>query len=115
MFPLKTLFASIPSKVRLALTIEKSVIPDNASNTNMDTKRNIFNIKLFSKRKFHLLSQFRALGEEEEEQNGENDIQSFIDSEMNECERYKKELKEKNIKKKYIGNKRKKSNPRREK
>ena len=75
----------------------------------MDIKRNIFNIKLFSKKKFSLLRQFRALEEEEEEQNGENDIPSFINSEINECEKFQNELKEKNIKKKYIGNKRKKS------
>ena len=49
------------------------------------------------------------MGDEEEEQNGEIDIQSFIESEMEECENYKNQLKEKNKRIKYIGNKRKKS------
>ena len=97
-------------KLAKAINIATKTFLEENPDLNMDIKRNIFNIKLFSKRKFHLLKQFRALGEEEEEQNGENDIQSFIDSEMNECEKYKNELKEKNNKKKYIGNKRKKSN-----
>jgi hypothetical protein len=59
-----------------------------------------------------LLRKFRALSEEEEEQNGENDIQSFIESEMNECENYKNELKKNNNKKniiKFTGKKRNKS------
>lgn len=87
----------------------KTYLEENPA-LNMDIKRNIFNIKLFSKKKFHLLRQFRAMEEEEEEQNDENDIQSFIDSEMNECEKYKNELKDNNNIIKFIGNKRKKSN-----
>ena len=96
-------------KLNKAIDIATKAFLEENPNLNMDIKRNIFNIKLFSKKKFPLLRQFRALEEEEEEQNGENDIQSFIDSEMNECENYKNELKEKNNNKKYIGNKRKKS------
>ena len=87
----------------------KTYLEENPA-LNMDIKRNILNIKLFSKKKFHLLRQFRAMEEEEEEQNDENDIQSFIDSEMNECEKYKNELKDNNNIIKFIGNKRKKSN-----
>ena len=96
-------------KLNKAIDIATKTFLDENPNLNMEIKRNIFNIKLFSKKKFPLLRQFRALEEEEEEQNGENDIQSFIDSEINECENYKNELKEKNNNKKYIGNKRKKS------
>ena len=50
----------------------KTYLEENPA-LNMDIKRNIFNIKLFSKKKFHLLRQFRAMEEEEEEQNDEND------------------------------------------
>ena len=97
-------------KLTKAIDIATRTFLEENPDLDMETKRNIFNIKLFSKKKFPLLRQFRAMVEEEEEQNGENDIQSFIDSEMNECEKYKNELKEKNNKRKYIGNKRKKSN-----
>ena len=97
-------------KLTKAIDIATRTFLEENQDLDMETKKNIFNIKLFSKKKFPLLRQFRAIEEEEEEQNGENDIQSFIDSEMNECEKYKNELKEKNSKRKYIGNKRKKSN-----
>jgi hypothetical protein len=97
-------------KLTKAIDIATRTFLEENPDLDMETKKNIFNIKLFSKKKFPLLRQFRAIAEEEEEQNGENDIQSFIESEMNECEKYKNELKEKNSKRKYIGNKRKKSN-----
>jgi len=96
-------------KLNKAIYIATKTFLKENPNLDIDIKRNIFNIKLFSRKKFTLLRRFRALGEEEEEMNGENDIQSFIDSEMNECENYKNELKENNSKKKYIGKKRKKS------
>jgi len=96
-------------KLNKAISIATKAFLKENPNLDIDIKRNIFNIKLFSRKKFPLLRRFRALGEEEEEMNGENDIQSFIDSEMNECENYKNELKENNSKKKYIGKKRKKS------
>ena len=86
-------------KLTKAIDIATRTFLEENPNLYMETKRNIFNIKLF-----------RAILEEEEEKNGENGMQSFIDSEMNECEKYKNELKEKNNKRKYIGNKRKKSN-----
>ena len=85
-------------KLERALDIATKTFLEENPNLNIDIKRNIFNLKLYSKKKFPLLRQFRALEEEEEEQNGENDIQSFIDSEINECEKYKNELKEKKIK-----------------
>ena len=97
-------------KLTKAIDIATRTFLEENPDLDMETKKNIFNIKLFSKKKFPLLRQFKAIEEEEEEQNGENDIQSFIESEMNECEKYKNELKEKNSKRKYIGNKRKKSN-----
>jgi hypothetical protein len=62
---------------------------------NLETKQKIFNIKLFAKNKFNKLKEYLSIVEDEEEQNGENDIQSFIDSEANEIENYKKELKNK--------------------
>ena len=93
-------------KLARAISIATKAFLDENPDISMDMKRNIFGIKLFSKKKFNLLRKFRYLEEEEEEQNGENDIQSFIDSEMSECENYKNKLKEKKI---YIGNKRKKS------
>ncbi len=95
-------------KLKKAVDIATKTFLEENPDLNIDIKKNIFNIKLISKKKFPLLRHFRALGEEEEEMNGENDIQSFIDSEMDECENYKNELKDKN-KTKYIGNKRKKS------
>lgn len=97
-------------KLERAIDIATKTFLEENPNLNIDIKRNIFNIKLYSKKKFPLLRQFRSLEEEEEEQNGENDIQSFIDSEINECEKYKNELKVKKNKNKYIGNKRKKPN-----
>ena len=102
-------------KLERAIDIATKTFLEENPNLNIDIKRNIFNLKLYSKKKFPLLRQFRALEEEEEEQNGENDIQSFIDSEINECEKYKNELKDKkNNKNKYIGNKRRKSNEEKE-
>ena len=73
-------------KLERAIDIATKTFLEENPNLNIDIKRNIFNLKLYSKKKFPLLRQFRALEEEEEEQNGENDIQSFIDSEINECE-----------------------------
>ena len=105
--------ASKRKKLKRAIEIAKRAFLNENPNLDMDIKKNVFHIKLFSKKKFSLLRKFREMGEEEEEQNGENDIQSFIDSEMNECEKYKNELKEKNKKKsiiKFTGKKRSKSN-----
>ncbi len=104
--------ASKRKKLKRAIYIAKKAFLNENPNLDMDIKRNVFGIKLFSKKKFSLLRKFREITEEEEEQNGENDIQSFIDSEMNECEKYKNELKEKNDKKniiKFTGKKRSKS------
>ena len=95
-------------KLSKAIEIAKKTYLRENPDLSMDIKKEVFGVKLFSKKKFNLLRKFYALGEEEEDQNGENDIQSFIDSEMNECENYKNELQEK-CKKKYIGKKRKKS------
>ena len=95
-------------KLNKAIEIAKKAYLRENPDLSMDIKKEVFGVKLFSKKKFNLFRKFFALGEEEEDQNGENDIQSFIDSEMNECENYKNELKEK-CKKKYIGKKRKKS------
>lgn len=95
-------------KLNKAIEIATSSFLKENPDLNMDIKKNIFNIQLFSKKKFHLLREYKALEMEEEEQNGENDIQSFIDSEINECEKYKNELKEKSNKNKYLGKKRKK-------
>ena len=61
-------------------------------------------MKLFSKKKFNLLKKFYALEEEEEDLNGENKKQSFINSEMNECGIWKNVLQEK-CKKKFLGKK----------
>lgn len=96
-------------KLNKAIEIAKKTYLRENPDLSMDIKKKIFGVKLFSKKKFNLLRKFYTLGEEEEDQNGENDIQSFIDSEMNECENYKNELQEKSNKK-YIGKKRKKSN-----
>ena len=75
---------------------------------SFETKQKIFNMKLFAKKKFNKFKKYLSLLEEDEEQNGENDIQSFIDSEANEIEIYKKELKDKkNSNKLFLGNKRK--------
>ena len=75
---------------------------------SFETKQKIFNMKLFAKKKFNKFKKYLSLLEEDEEQNGENDIQSFIDSEANEIEIYKKELKDKkNNNKLLLGNKRK--------
>ena len=104
--------ASKRKKLKRAIDVATKAFLDENPNLDMDIKRNVFNIKLFSKKKFSLLRKFRALSEEEEEQNGENDIQSFIESEMNECENYKNELKKNNNKKniiKFTGKKRNKS------
>ena len=80
--------------INSAVDLIKKFLRENPD-LSMDIKREVFGVKLFSKKKFNLLKKFYALGEEEEDQNGENDIQSFIDSEMNECEKYKNELQEK--------------------
>ena len=75
---------------------------------SFETKQKIFNMKLFAKKKFNKFKKYLSLLEEDEEQNGENDIQSFIDSEANEIEIYKNELKDKkNNSKLLLGNKRK--------
>ena len=75
---------------------------------NFETKQNIFGVKLFSKKKFNKFKKYLSLVEEDEEQNGENDIQSFIDSEANEIEIYQNELTDKKNKNKTsLGNKRK--------
>ena len=93
-------------------TATKAYLKENP-NISLETKQKIFNIKLFSKNKFNKLKEYLSLVEDEEEQNGENDIQSFIDSEANEIENYKKELKAKKNQKRqkpiFIGKKRKSS------
>ena len=96
-------------KLTKAIDIATRTFLDENPNLSMDIKKNIFDLKFYSKKKFHILRQYLALGEDEEEQKGELDIQSFIDSEMDECEKYKNQLKDKNKKIKYIGYKRKKS------
>ena len=90
-------------------TATKAYLKENP-NISLETKQKIFNIKLFSKNKFNKLKEYLSIVEDEEEQNGENDIQSFIDSEANEIENYKKELKnQKKQKPIFIGKKRKSS------
>ena len=70
-------------KLNKAIEIAKKAYLRENPDLSMDIKKEVFGVKLFSKKKFNLLKQFYALGEEEEDKNGENDIQSFIDSEMN--------------------------------
>ena len=62
---------------------------------SLEIKHKIFKLNIFKKDKFGTLKKYLALKEEDEEFNDENDIQSFIDSEGNEIENYKKELKNK--------------------
>lgn len=94
-------------KLNKAIEIAQKAFLRENPDLSMDIKREVFGVKLFSKKKFNLLKKFYALGEEEEDQNGENDIQSFIDSEINECEKYKNELQEKCKKNRFLGKKRK--------
>ena len=97
-------------KLQKAIEIATKAYLKENPDINFETKQKIFNIKLFSKKKFNKLKEYLSIVEEEEEQNGENDIQSFIDSEANEIENYKKELKNKKNKKDiFIGKKRKSS------
>ena len=82
-------------KLQKAIDIATKAYLKENPDINLETKQKIFNIKLFAKNKFNKLKEYLSIIEDEEEQNGENDIQSFIDSEANEIENYKKELKNK--------------------
>ena len=95
-------------KLKKAIDIATKAYLRENPDLSFETKQKIFNMKLFAKKKFNKFKKYLSLLEEDEEQNGENDIQSFIDSEANEIEIYKKELKDKkNSNKLFLGNKRK--------
>ena len=95
-------------KLKKAIDIATKTYLEENPNLSFDIKQNIFDIKLYAKKKFRKLKKFLTLIEEDEEQKGENDIQSFIESEADEIEIYKKELKNKKSENKtFIGNKRK--------
>ena len=95
-------------KLKKAIDIATKTYLRENPDLSFETKQKIFNIKLFAKKKFNKFKKYLSLLEEDEEQNGENDIQSFIDSEANEIEIYKNELKDKkNSNKLFLGNKRK--------
>ena len=97
-------------KLQKAIEIATKTYLKENPNIDLETKQRIFNMKLFSKNKFNKLKEYLSIIEDEEEQNGENDIQSFIDSEANEIENYQKELKNKKNKKMIcLGKKRKSS------
>ena len=95
-------------KLKQAIDLATKAFLKENPDLSLETKQKIFGINLFAKKKFNKLKKYLSLVEEDEEQNGENDIQSFIQSEADEIEIYKKELKDKNRKNKdYIGKKRK--------
>ena len=95
-------------KLKKAIDIATKTYLEENPNLSFDIKQNIFDIKLYAKKKFRKLKKFLTLIEEDEEQKGENDIQSFIESEADEIEIYKKELKNKKREiKNLLGNKRK--------
>ena len=95
-------------KLKKAIDIATKAYLRENQDLSFETKQKIFNMKLFAKKKFNKFKKYLSLLEEDEEQNGENDIQSFIDSEANEIEIYKNELKDKkNNNKLLLGNKRK--------
>ena len=95
-------------KLKKAIDIATKTYLEENPNLSFDIKQNIFDIKLYAKKKFRKLKKFLTLIEEDEEQKGENDIQSFIESEADEIEIYKKELKNKKSEiKNLLGNKRK--------
>ena len=95
-------------KLKQAIDLATKAFLKENPDLSLETKQKIFGINLFAKKKFNKLKKYLSLVEEDEEQNGENDIQSFIQSEADEIEIYKKELKDKNRKNKdYIGQKRK--------
>ena len=95
-------------KLKKAIDAATKAFLEENPNLSWDIKQNIFDIKLYSKKKFHKLKKYLTLIEEDEEQKGENDIQSFIESEADEIEIYKKELKNKKCENKnLLGNKRK--------
>ena len=97
-------------KLQKAIEIATKTYLKENPNIDLETKQRIFNMKPFSKNKFNKLKEYLSIIEDEEEQNGENDIQSFIDSEANEIENYQKELKNKKNKKMIcLGKKRKSS------
>ena len=95
-------------KLKKAIDIATKTYLEENPDLSFEIKQNIFDIKLYSKKKFRKLKKFLTLIEEDEEQKGENDIQSFIESEADEIEIYKKELKNKKSENKnLLGNKRK--------
>ena len=95
-------------KLKQAIDLATKAFLKENPDLSLETKQKIFGINLFAKKKFNKLKKYLSLVEEDEEQNGENDIQSFIQSEADEIEIYKKELKDKNRKNKdYVGKKRK--------
>ena len=95
-------------KLKKAIDIATKAYLRENPDLSFETKQKIFNMKLFAKKKFNKFKKYLSLLEEDEEQNGENDIQSFIDSEANEIEIYKNQLKDKkNNNKLLLGNKRK--------
>ena len=95
-------------KLKKAIDIATKTYLEENPNLSFDIKQNIFDIKLYAKKKFRKLKKFLTLIDEDEEQKGENDIQSFIESEADEIEIYKKELKNKKSENKnLLGNKRK--------
>ena len=79
-------------KLQKAIHIATKAFLKENPDLSLEIKQKIFGLKLFSKKKFHTLKEYLSIIEEEdEEQNDENDIQSFIDSEGDEIQNYKKE------------------------
>ena len=95
-------------KLKQAIDLATKAFLKENPDLSFETKQKIFNIKLYATKKFRKFKEYLSLVEEDEEQNGENDIQSFIESEANEIEIYKKELKDKKNKNNgFLGKKRK--------
>ena len=95
-------------KLKQAIDLATKAFLKENPDLSFEAKQKIFNIKLYATKKFRKFKEYLSLVEEDEEQNGENDIQSFIESEANEIEIYKKELKDKKNKNNgYLGKKRK--------
>ena len=62
-------------KLKKAIDIATKTYLEENPDLSFDVKQNIFDIKLFAKKKFRKLKKYLTLIEEDEEQKGENDIQ----------------------------------------
>ena len=102
-------------KLQKAIHIATKAFLKENPDLSLEIKHKIFKLNMLKKKNYSTLKKFLALKEEEdEEQNDENDIQSFIDSEGDEIQNYKKELKNKKSDI-YLNKKRKLSNDDKEK